>query len=173
MHMYDHLNISHLPAKKVTYDSLLKDLRTYPISTHVDRAKRLKCGESNIRRMLNILERLNAEFEAVLKEVREKRKPFVYNPHHVYGYDACNLAYQLKKINDVPELKKYISEEAKEILVYVIKDLKNHPVSELNDRIRRLCLIKIHTFTRYSIWSALFLIKWLYKRAEAYAHLNE
>jgi hypothetical protein len=173
MPYYDHLNISHLPAKKVPYDSLLMDLNDYPISTHVDRAKRLNCGESNIRRMLKILERLHEEYEIVLKEIREKRKPFVYNPNHVYGFDAGQLAYQLKKINEFPELKKYLPEEAQELLVFVIKDLKNHPISTLNERIKRLCLIKTHTFTRYSLWSLIFWIKWLYKRAEAYTLVTE
>lgn len=173
MHSFEHLNVSHLTAKKVTYSSLLNDLKSFPESTHVDRAKRLKCCESSIRRMLKMLKRLSDEYEAILKEVREKNVPIEYNPHHIFGYDASNLLYQLQRINKYPHLEKYINEETKEFLMHVIKDLKSHPESEMNERIRRLCLVKIHTYTRYNLWSVIFLIRWLNKRADAYAHTSE
>ena len=80
MQYLDQIDISHLQTKIVPFQQLIDDLKEHPISTHVARGKRLGCSESNIRRMLKVIQELEHKLSEKDNFPLSVKEPPVYLP---------------------------------------------------------------------------------------------
>lgn len=162
------LDISHLKSINVGYHKLIndiieypynKDFKKFPLSSNRARARRLKCNESTIRRMLKRLEEEHANYVNQLKQKGHFLDKYKYNECDVFGYNLNTLVKHLSNIKNNKIFNVYFCEEKKTILQLIIEDLEIHPNLKLDERIKRISLYKKVFITRFELWSLCYNLR--------------